>query len=314
MATSNSKNYSITTADIIAGALRKIGVYDSGETISGEDTSSTTIALNLMVKEWVADGADIFLRTESILFLQPDTQSYALTTAEITDAITGETALSSALASGQTVVPVTDSTGMTAADRIGIKMDDKTIHWTTIVTVDSSTQVTITDATDDDAASGNKVYAYTTKSDKPNKLLYAFRRDINDFDTEVTIVGESEYRRQSNKKSDGPPVEVWFNPQGNQSTARLWVWPDNGGKNWDKLVLIAQHYPDDFDAGSNNPDFPSEWGNALTWGLAAEIASEYGVPEKEQARLWAVALQKLNKVLDYDTENASVIFAMEEHR
>ncbi|KKM21617.1 hypothetical protein LCGC14_1633670, partial [marine sediment metagenome] len=260
MAVSGSKNYSITTADIIAGALRKIGVYDQGETISGEDTASSTIALNLMVKEWVADGADIFLRSESILFLQPNTQSYVLTTAEITDTITGETTLSSAEASGQTVIAVTSSTGMTAADRVGIKMDDNTIHWTTIVTVDSSSQITITTATDDDAASGNKVYAYTTKSDKPNKILYAFRRDINDFDTEVTIVGQNEYSRQSSKKSDGPPVELFFNPQGNQTTAKLWVWPDNGGKNWDKLVLITQLYPDDFDAGSNNPDFPSEWG------------------------------------------------------
>jgi hypothetical protein len=313
MAVSGSKNYSITTADIIAGALRKIGVYDQGEPVSGEDTSSATIALNLMVKEWVADGVDVFLRTESILFLQPDTQSYLLTTAEITDTITAETTLSSAEASGQTVISVTSSTGMTAADRIGIKMDDDTIHWTTIVTVDSSIQVTITTATDDSAAFENKVYTYTTKSDKPNKILYAFRRDINDFDTEVTIVGESEYRRQSNKKSDGPPVEIWFNPQGNQSTAQLWVWPDDGGKNWDKLVLIAQHYPDDFDTGANNPDFPIEWGNALVWGLAADIASEYGIPEKEQARLWAVANNKLDKVLDYDVENASVILAMDEY-
>ncbi len=314
MAVSGSKNYSITTADIIASALRKIGVYDQGEAISGDDTATCTIALNLMVKEWVTDGADIFLRAESILFLQPNTQSYALTTAEITDTITGETTLSAAEASGQTVISVTSSTGMTAADRIGIKMDDNTIHWTTIVTVDSSTQVTITDATDDDAASGNKVYAYTTKSDKPNKLLYAFRRDINDFDTEVTITGEQEYRRQSNKKSDGPPVEVWFNPQGNQSTAKLWVWPDNGGKNWDKLVLITQLYPDDFDAGANNPDFPAEWGNTLIWGLADDVCTEYGVTEEEALRIEKKAGKKLAKMLDYDVENASVIFAMEEYR
>ena len=314
MAISNSKNYSITAAEIVEDAFINLGVYDSGEAISGEDIKTAMRRLNLMSKEWVADGADIFLRTESILFLQPNTQSYALTTAEITDTITGETTLSAAEASGQTVISVTSSTGMTAADRIGIKMDDNTIHWTTIVTVDSSTQVTITVATDDDAASGNKVYAYTTKSDKPNKLLYAYRRDINDFDTEVTITGENEYRRQSNKKSDGPPVEVWFNPQGNQSTAKLWVWPDNGGKNWDKLVLIAQHYPDDFDANANSPDFPSEWGNALGWGLTAELGSGYGLTEEEQAKNWKIAQHKLNKVLDYDVENASVIFAMEEYR
>ncbi len=314
MAVSGSKNFTITRADIIEAALRKLGVYDQGEAIDGDETNSADMALNLMIKEWVADGLDIFLRSESILFLQPDTQTYLLSSDEITDTITGETTLSSAALLGATVIKVTSSTGMTAADRIGVKVDDDTIHWTTIVSVDSSTQVTITTGTDDTAASGNKVYAYTTKSDKPNKLIYAFRRDINDFDTTCTIIGEQDYRRQSNKKSDGPPVECWYNPQGNQSVGKLWVWPDNGGSNWDKLVLITQTYPDDFDTAADNPDFPIEWGNTIVWNLAAELASEYGLPEAEQGRLWTIAQYKLDKLLDYDQENASVIFALDIRR
>ena len=313
MAVSGSKNFSITRSDVIATALRRIGVFDEADTVSGDATTTASVALNLMVKEWVADGADIFLRTESTLFLQPDTKSYALSTDHITDSYV-ETTLSAAEASGQTVISVTSSTGMTAADFVGIKMDDNTIHWTTIASVDSATQITIDTATDDDAASGNKVYTYTTKSDRPQKLLYAFRSDINGFDTEITIIGENDYRAQSNKSSDGPPVEVWYNPQGNQATGKLHVWPDDGGKNWDKIVLIAQHLPDDFDASSDNPDFPIEWGNALVWGLAAEIASEYGLTEQEQARLWSIANHKLNKMLDYDSENASVIFALDRDR
>jgi hypothetical protein len=313
MAVSGSKDFAITRADIIGAALRKIGVFDEADDVSGEATTTASLALNMLVKEWVADGADIFLRTESTLFLQPDTNTYTLSTDHITDSYV-ETTLSAAEASGQTVISVTSSTGMTAADNVGIKMDDNTIHWTTIASVDSSTQITIDTATDDDAASGNKVYAYTTKSDRPQKILYAFRSDINGFDTEITIIGENEYRSQSNKTSDGPPVEIWYNPQGNQTTGKLHVWPDNGGKNWDKIVLIAQHLADDFDIGSNNPDFPIEWSNALTWGLAAEIGSEYGLPPQEISYLEAKARYKLDKMLDYDTENASVIFALERQR
>jgi hypothetical protein len=91
-----------------------------------------------------------------------------------------ETTLSAAEASGQTVISVTSSTGMTAADVVGIKMDDDTIHWSTIASVDSGVQITIDDATDDTAASGNKVYAYTTTAGRPTKIVYAFRRDVND--------------------------------------------------------------------------------------------------------------------------------------
>jgi hypothetical protein len=127
MAVSGSKNFSITRSDIIEAALRKLGAYDQGEAIDGNEASAANMALNLMVKEWVAEGVDIFLRTESTLFLQPDTQTYNLSTDHITDSYV-ETTLSAAEASGQTIISVTSSTGMTAADNIGIKMDDNTIH------------------------------------------------------------------------------------------------------------------------------------------------------------------------------------------
>jgi hypothetical protein len=308
MAVSGSKNYSITRANIIEAALRKIGVYDQGESVPGSETDAADIALNLMVKEWVGRGIDIWLRDEITLFLQPDQQSYALGTANATASYV-ETTLSAAEATGQTVLSVTSSTGMTAADIVGIKMDDDTIHWSTIASVDSSVQITIDDATDDGAASGNKVYAYTTTAGRPTKIVSAYRRDVNNIDTEVRMIGEAEYRSQSKKDASGPPVEAWYQPT--LTTGTLYVWPVDGGSDWDKLVLSAQFYPDDFDSASDNPEFPIEWGSVLIWSLAAELASEYGLPENEQARLWSTSEFKLNELLDYDVENADVRFVMD---
>jgi hypothetical protein len=310
MATSNSKDYAITRANIIEGALRKVGTFDQGEAISGDETNAASMALNLLVKEWVVMGIDIWLRDEITLFLQPDTKSYALGTTNATASYV-ETTLSAAEASGQTVISVTSSTGMTAADNVGIKMDDNTIHWTTIVSVDSSTQITITDATDDDAASGNKVYAYTTTAGRPQKILYAYRRDTSGIDAEVRLIGEKEYMSQSNKSSNGPPVEAWYHPT--LTTGTLYVWPIDGGKSVDKLVMSCQFLPDDFDSASDNPEFPIEWGNALIWNLAAELAPEYGIPSRDQDRLWRIADRKLITALDYDVENASVIFSMRKY-
>lgn len=313
MAVSGSKNFSITRSDIIEEAYINLGVYDAGETIDGADVTIAARKLNMLVKNWVIAGADIFLRAESTLFLQPDTQSYALSTDHITDSYV-ETTLSAAEAAGQTVLSVTSSTGMAAADFLGVKLDDNTIQWALISSVDSSAQITSDTALTGAAASGNKVYAYTTKSSRPQKLLYAFRRDTSDFDTEIAIIGENEYRRQSNKKSDGPPVEVWYNPQGNQATGKLHVWPDNGGKTWDKVILIAQVLPDDFDIGTNSPDFPIEWSLPLTWGLAAELAAGNGIPLNEISYLESKAAQLLQSALDYDVENSSVIFVMDGYR
>ena len=308
MATSGSKNYSITRARIIEAALRKVGAYDQGEAVSGSETAAATEALNLLTKEYTARGADLWLRDEITLFLQPDQKVYSLGTANATASYV-ETTLSADEASGQTVISVTSSTGMTAADAIGIKMDDNTIHWTTIVSVDSSVQVTITTATDDDAASGNKVYTYTTTAGRPTKILFAYRRDTSNVDVEVRLIGEKEYLSQSNKGSDGPPVEAWYQPT--LTTGSLYVWPVDGGSTLDKLVMSCQFHADDFDAGSDNPEFPIEWGNTLVWGLAAELGPEYGMPLKEQGFLESKAEFKLNNALDFDIENASVEFVMD---
>ena len=197
---------------------------------------------------------------------------------------------------------------MTVSDNIGIKLDDDSIHWTTISTIPTSTSITIASGLASAASSGNNVYFYTTASGRPQEIVYAYRRDKNGIDNEVNIIGEKEYKRQSNKASTGPPVEVYYQPT--LSSGTLYVWPVDGGADWDKLVLSCNFLPDDFDAASDNPEFPIEWANALVWGLAAELGSEYGLDEREQAKLWRISEFKLNELLDYDVENASVIFEL----
>lgn len=307
---SGSKDFAVSRADIIEAALRKIGEFDQGESPSGAETSHAAFALNAMVKEWSARGADLFLREEVTLFLQPGSKSYSLGLSGSAHAATAyvETTLSAAEALGQTVISVTSSTGMTATDYIGIKQDNDSIHWTTIVSVDSATQVTITAATTVASASGNRVYVYTTKAHRPQKLLYAFRRDASNNDTTVSLIGENEYQGLSTKSSEGPVVQVFYRPTITSGT--LFVWPVDGGADNDKLVFISQTLADDFDSAADAPQFPIEWTNALVWGLAAELAPEYGLPRLERREITMMARDKLDEMLDYDVENADVIFSM----
>lgn len=309
MATSGSKNYSITQATIIESAHRKLGAFDAGDAISGDETVAAAIALNLMVKAWVPRGIDVWLRDEITLFLVRNQKSYSLGTANATRTITGETTLSIAAISGATILDVTDSTGMTAADNIGIKLDDNTIHWTTINNIISEVQVSVVTGLVFESSEGKKVYAYTAKAERPQKIVYAYRRDKNDLDTEVTIIGEKEYMRQSNKGSTGPPVELWYHPT--LDTGTLYVWPVDGGADWDKLMLSVNYLPDDFDSAGDNPQFPIEWGQALVYGLADKLAPEYGLTLDERRAIKAEAEFELEEALNYDVENASVIFAME---
>jgi hypothetical protein len=309
MALSGSKDFAVTRSDIINAALRKLGEYDQAEAPSGDETAAASFALNAMIKEWVADGADLFLRDEITLFLQPGTTHYSLGgTANATKSFI-ETTLSSSASSGATTVSLASTTGMTAADNIGIKLDDDSIHWTTISDVSGTD---IASGLSSAASSGNRVYTYTTTAGRPQKLIYAYRRDVNGIDAEVRIMGEREYQRLSDKDASGPPVELFYRQT--ISTGTLFVWPTDGGSTWDKLVLVVQELPDDLDLSSNNPFFPIEWANTLVWNLAAEMAPEYGIMGPELKGLWAIAQNKLSKLLDYDVEDASVVFGMDHER
>ena len=93
---------------------------------------------------------------------------------------------------------------MAESDKVGIVLDDDTFHWTTISTVDSSTQITIAVATTGAAASGNLVYAYTNDLARPLRIIDVRRRDeSSDQDTPIILQSHEEYDRVPNKLIDG---------------------------------------------------------------------------------------------------------------
>ena len=100
------------------------------------------------------------------MFLQPNTQSYALSTDHITDNIVHESTLSADAASGAQFFSLNDdplAAGVAVDDWVGVKQDDNVIIWgqaTAVGTLSLTTDTVSTAA----ASSGNKVYVYTTKS------------------------------------------------------------------------------------------------------------------------------------------------------
>ena len=146
------------------------------------------------------------------------------------------------------------------------------------------------------------------EAERPQRLLYINRRDVNAIDTEMDLIGDAEYRSLSLKASAGPPNQAFYKPT--LDTGTLFVWPTDGGATWDKVIMQSIELADDLDSTADEPEFPIEWGNALIFQLAHDICGEYGVTEKRQARLFLIAQKKLNDLLDYDQENASVVFTL----
>src|SRR3990167_7886152 len=138
MAFANSRDYteSYTAANIIERAVKRLGVMDSAESLPTAEQTDALVVLNLIVKEWSAKGADVWLRNTGHLFLpSPGTVgSYTVGTsgsAKFTSAYYVTTLAVDANAAATTIV-VTDDTNMLNADVILIEQNDGTLKATTI--------------------------------------------------------------------------------------------------------------------------------------------------------------------------------------
>lgn len=81
MGVSTSTNYSITRDDIIKRALRIIGAIGQGETPPTDAVTEAAVALNQLVKEWNADGMQLWKQaTSSAITMVASTTSYSIGT------------------------------------------------------------------------------------------------------------------------------------------------------------------------------------------------------------------------------------------
>jgi len=64
------------------------------------------------------------------------------------------------------------------------------------------------------------------------------------------------------------------------------------------------------DAGSStdNQDFPQEWYDVLSYGLATRLAPEYGLPIEDRRTLLQEYMQIKNDALSFGTEEGSFYF------
>lgn len=320
MALSGVKTWSVTRNEIIQAALRKVGAYDSGAGAAAYEYTDAAFALNAIVKELAAEGVGLWLRQTTVLILSSGRRSYSLGPTgdhAFPQSLLKKNTVSADEAAGQTVISTLDAswldfagnaTSKPTANHVGIRLDSGVMHWSTISGVGSDT-ITLAAALPSAASSGARIYAHASYTTRPIRVLTAYREDVDGNSAEVTLIGRENYEQLSLKTSDGDPTQAHFDPQ--MTDAKLWVWPTDNSTTTDQLILVTEHYPDDFTAASDNPQFPAEWSNALIWLLAADIASEYGVGYLERRELERVAQTKKMTVLNtIDRENASVTFGM----
>lgn len=232
MSTSGSTNFSVTRDDIINRALGLLGVIPQGGTVS--DYTDAALALNLMIKAWMADGLQLWSLTSYNVPLTAGVNSY----------------------------------------RIGL--------------------------------------GQTINIPKPLKIIQAFNRNTStNIDIPMRIVTRQEYNMLGNKSVSGNPIQLYYSPQRVYGDLYVFPTPTSVEAASNVIVINYQRPFEDFDTGTDEPDFPQEWFDALSYGLACRLAPTYGIPINDRKQLWNEMTIIKQEAMNFGLEEGSMFFSVD---
>lgn len=292
MATSNSWDFSLTAAQLVARAAKNLGVLASGGTINTNDEADLLQTLNVIAKEFqgtsdMSPGMKVHTRQRVTLFVAKGQQTYTVGPAS-TDArattLYGRTTISAAESAAQTtlsVTAITDTTTfpgttvtMTAADIIGIEQNDGTIFWTTISSTGAGPTVLVGTGLDVAAAAGNYVWWFTSRAQRFPVCEGAVLRTENLNDSELGVYIDARGYDQGvvDKYADGAPTTILVEPLRLSTRVTLNSQPNDVTS---QIVLTVLYPSEDYDA-TNDIAFPQEWLGFLEWELTLRGCPMFG--------------------------------------
>lgn len=306
MATSNSTNFNLTRNEIIEEMFRELGVLTPNRNLTSEEMNDGARTLNLFVKALISQGIFLWKTKQATLFLVGAQSAYTIdgSTANVTESF-NETTTTATAASGASTIAVTSATGFTVGYFLGILQDDNSIHWTTVSSVSSLT-IGLTDTLASAAASGNKVFVYQTKTDRPEVLQNAQSTTASGTDIPMQILSSDTYYNIPVKDTAGRPNQIYYDKQLTSGIINLWPVPNNSTEKIE-FTFISQLF--DFDAATDDPDFPIEWIYPIILGGAYRLCRKYGRLEmQEKEQLKRDADEALDEVSGFDREDTSLYF------
>jgi hypothetical protein len=297
MTTSGTTTFSRNRDQLIASALRKINVFEQGETPDSASVDEASDALNAMIKHWQGSGIQIWTTQEAVVFPQTGQARYTLgdtTDSDHAAAVDEETTLSADAALGASSILVDDITGIGDGYNIGIQLDDGTFQWTTVSGTPSGSTINLVATLTDSASDGSAVIAYQTELVRPLKIISARRHNLlTSIDVPLMEMDRIEYQEMPNKATTGAVNSFYYDRRGGtNTTGYLYLWPTPA--NTDEVIRITAARPvEDFNSAGDDADLPQEWIRAIEWNLADELADEYDVPEPKRSRIERRAAQYL---------------------
>lgn len=318
--------YSVTRDQIISGALRKLQVLDLGATPDADTLTNASQSLNIMVKAWQSQGIKLWTIQEYVIPLVASQNSYKLGytttksgTCTITQATPGVvTYVGNGLTVGTVVVFTTTGalpTGLTAGSSYYVVSTPTADTFTVSSTLAGSPIATSS------AGSGVHTCTITTPvtvdqvTEKPLKVIQAWLRNMSVtpyIDRPVILLSRQEYNILGSKFATGQINSVWYNPMTTYGEVHTYLTPDATTATDYMLYLVGQKPLGDILLATDVPDFPSEWMQALVWGLADELAIEYGCHVNQRQEIGMKAERYRNDLQDWDVETTSTFFQVDQ--
>lgn len=303
--------YQVTVEEMIKDAMLLVQASDEDEAVSPAGTQIAMRRLNNVLRYLSTRGMHMWRRQEVVLPLVAGQSMYLLGEAS-TDAEWADeedffsTTTTVAALSGASTITVSDATDIDDGDRIGVKLDDGTRHWTTVNGAPVGSVVTLTATLTDDVASGSSVYTYTTRPERPQRVLHARRRaTATANDVPVEIVAQEEYQSQPTKTGAGTVTMVAYKPT--LVSGRLFCW-QAGSVNQLLRMTVEREFVE-VTATSDTLDIPSEWNEAVMYRLAVALEPTYGQLDAGRvARLHASADRLQLEAEMFDADPGSIRF------
>jgi hypothetical protein len=280
MASSGTTTYSATELDIYTDVLESLGVIGLGVTPYPEHVVVLRRKLQMLLKQWVAQadfapGLKMWTRRRGFLFFAPDTHVYTIGTGgdKCADEDYTTTTTTVAAAGGAGSLTVTSTTGIAAADVIGVLMDSGALHWTTVSGAPSGSVVTLTVALTGAAAAGARVFAYTTAVRNPFDIESASIRYESGEDAPIDPhMSSAEYELIQVKSTAGTPSGLYF--EAGKTAAKVYLnrEPDDRAT---LLRFVYTSYIEDASALATSIDIPPEWTRAVSAQLVIDAADNF---------------------------------------
>lgn len=304
MTVGTTNSFSQNRNQIINRAMSALGIKTTQRVLTASEINEASDELNIMIKSWKTKNY-LWKTTEGTLFLVNGQASYKLdgSTANATENYNQTTITVDAISTAISI-SVSDITGFAIGYNIGIVQNNNTILWTTITNI-VGTIITLNSGLTYTANSGNNVYVYQTKLNRPEFIDSLRVRSSTGTDLPTIALARDSYFNIPVKINSARPNQWYYDKQLSYGIIYLWPTPNSVS---DTINFTFQKMFFDIDAPDTNPDFPIEWVNALSLNLALRMARIKGKDQNFREQLKRDADEALDDVQGYDREPVSIYF------